>query len=717
MDSFNKNTIIRSDKMKNTLILILVFSIILSGMLPLKAYGEAVDEKILEDVVLKLKELFNISNDYDNFTSRVNSYDDEVSFYLNWSDSNEELPNISIHTDSKGNVISFNRSYNQSIETDTKLPNISKDDALKSAMDFIKKVDPTVFKEIELKQSSHPISTWDSNYSFRFIRNINDIPYELNNVNIGVDMQTGEVSSFNINWQRGLKFPSKEKIISLGEAKEAYKEDIGLKLVYKGRGRNITMDRGETEEIYYLTYTTIGDLKAIDAKTGKAVDISSYRVFLNGAELTTEDMSTGGGELFITPEEREVIDKLKGLKSIEEVEKVAREILDLDDKHELLRKNLYSSWDDPDEFFYSLGFVKAIEEREYSTEISINAKTLELMNFYKYRDADTDAKAAINESEAIELAKGFINKINPDKIDEIELLERNHMNHDEKYHRFNFIRKVDDIYVESDAISIGVDAVNKDINSYNINWYQGEFSSKDNIISRDKAYEVLFDEIGLDLNYTNIYNYEHINGEQEREVKLVYSISQDKPNIIDAFTGEILDYSGNNYKDNAIPAYNDIDYSHAKDKIMTLAEYGIGFSGDKFNPRDLINQEDFLYLLWRSMNPYRGFVEEDMDEVYKDLVRQNIVKTDEENRERAVTKEEAVKFVIRAMNYEKLAEIPNIYADMFADGEDIDSNLKGHMTIAYGLKIRKGDGTENIKPKYELKREDAATVIYNYMFN
>ena len=116
------------------------------------------------------------------------------------------------------------------------------------------------------------------------------------------------------------------------------------------------------------------------------------------------------------------------------------------------------------------------------------------------------------------------------------------------------------------------------------------------------------------------------------------------------------------------------------------------------------------------MNPYRRSSETDIDEVYRSLISQNIIKEEEENRERAVTKEEAVKFVIRAKNYEKIAQIPDIYADIFNDGADIDPDLKGYLTLAYGLKIINGDGTDNIRPKYELSREDAASIFYNYMF-
>ena len=703
--------------MKNTLILMLVFSIVLSGILPLKAYGQTVDEKLLEDVVLKFKGLLQISDDYDNFTSRVNSYDDEVSFYLGWSDSKEQLPSINIQADSKGNIISFNRYSNNPIESETRLSRISKDEALNMARDFIEKIAPDVFKELELKESLQAISTWDRNYSFSFIRNINDIPYNSNTVNISIDMESGEVSDLYINWERNLKFPSVNNIISLDEAKEVYEEEIGLKLVYKQKGRSILRDNGQVDNNYYLAYTNLGNPKAIDAKTGKSINLSYYSMYSGAEKATTEDSMSDGGQMpIITPEEREEIDKLKGLKSIEEVEKEARDILDLDNSYKLRSKNLNSSWNNPDEFYYSLGFIKTIDEKEYSTDISINAKTLELINFNKYRSFNSEAKATIDKKEALELAKGFIGKINPDKIDQIELLENNFSNDNDQYYGFSFIRKVDGIYVESDHISIGVDAVNKDIYSYNINWYKGDFPSKDKIISIDKAYELLFQKIGLNLNYTNIYKVENISKGQESEIKLVYSISQDKPSIIDASTGDILDYSGDPYKENKIIEYRDIDNSYARDKIITLAEYGVGFSSDKFNPRDTISQEDFAYLLWRSMNPYGGLLEQDMDEIYKGLIRQRIIKAEEENRERALTKEEAVKFIIRAMNYEKLAEIPNIYANIFNDDEDIDPNLKGHMTLAYGLKIINGGGSESVKPKYEIKREDAASIIYNYMF-
>lgn len=97
------------------------------------------------------------------------------------------------------------------------------------------------------------------------------------------------------------------------------------------------------------------------------------------------------------------------------------------------------------------------------------------------------------------------------------------------------------------------------------------------------------------------------NSEGIRDLRLIYLIDKEKPSIIDAFTGQILDNSGKPYRETTIPLYNDIDNSYAKEKILVLTEYGVGFSGDRFYPKEKIKQEDFLFLLWKAMNPYRAY--------------------------------------------------------------------------------------------------------------
>ncbi len=117
----------------------MALSLILSNMAPIRVYAESELDKQLEKIVLKVKELMDISEEYDTFDSRVNSYDKDITFYLNWSDSKEKLPSISIAVDSKGNIKSYNRYYPYYEEPEKKLPNYSREEGEKIALEFIKK--------------------------------------------------------------------------------------------------------------------------------------------------------------------------------------------------------------------------------------------------------------------------------------------------------------------------------------------------------------------------------------------------------------------------------------------------------------------------------------------------------------------------------------------------------------------------------------------------
>lgn len=698
--------------MRNNFIFLLVLSLILGSFSSI-AFGEANLDGKLEEVITKVKKTFNISNDYDNFTSRINSYDNKTFFYLNWSDSTGKLKNISVNADIDGNIIYFDQYDSVYKEPESKLAKYTKDEAIKIAKEFIIKVSPDLLDKITLSQEENAMYIWDTMYYFNFIRTVNGIPFSENSISINVNKYTGEVNNYSVNWDRDLVFPSPEKVISFEEGKKAYKDEIGLKLIYKNSYSPIKILGTDKETNYFLAYSTLdGNRKAIDALTGKVIDLNYYGPYFGRGEAAMEKTMDSS---VITPEERVEIDKLSGIKSIEEIEKLARNILEIDETYKLSNKNLYSYWKNPGQYLWNLYFIKKVDENNTLTaDISLDGKTGEVISFNRYKPIDQNAKPVIKKEEALKLAQEYINRIYSDKKDKVELLNYEYLKDDAVSYYFNFVRKIDDIYVESDRINVGVDAVNKIVTSFSLDWFKGEFPPKGQVIPVDKAYEVLWDKIGYDLIYTRVYDFSKPENENV-EIKLVYVVNPTKPLIISSSTGELLDYSGNPYKEQKITEYTDIDNSYAKDKIKTLAEYGISFDTSEFKPKEKITQKDFLYLLWKSIYPYRTY--DTVDEVmYKDLANMNIVRENEKNPERFVTKEEGVKFIIRAMRYDKIAEIENIFKELWKDQKDISKGLEGHMAIAYGLKILVGDGSNNIRPKYELKREDAGSLIYNYMF-
>ena len=271
-------------------------------------------------------------------------------------------------------------------------------------------------------------------------------------------------------------------------------------------------------------------------------------------------------------------------------------------------------------------------------------------------------------------------------------------------------------YVLDDAIRVSVDLTEGKIVEYEMDWYNGKLPSKDKVISIDEAYNILFDQIGMEVRYTVPNRYEKTDN-KKLEAILVYGLKKDKPNDIDANTGKILNYEGIPYEKREKISYKDIEKSYAKDKINILTQYGIGFSGNEFKHSEKLNQRDFLFLLAKANNSYLSSDISNNDEkLYSYLINTGIVKDDEKAPKKIMTKEEAIKYIIRALKYDKVADLNNIYKDLFKDTKDINPELKGYVSIAYGLKIVEGSNGY-LRPKAELKREDGANLIYNFLFS
>jgi hypothetical protein len=204
------------------------------------------------------------------------------------------------------------------------------------------------------------------------------------------------------------------------------------------------------------------------------------------------------------------------------------------------------------------------------------------------------------------------------------------------------------------------------------------------------------------------------------EVKLVYSPKRDKPLIFDANNGAILNYDGQPYKEVKPANYSDISGHFAEKQIAALADNGVALEGTTFKPDSNITQKDFLYLIAKSLH-YDSYVpfgakdeKSETDKLYAFLTREGIIKGNEKAPDSLVTKEDGVKFIIRALKYDKVADIKGIYICTFKDKSKINSDLIGYVAIAQGLKIVNGsDGYFN--PKKNLTRAEGAIVIYNYM--
>lgn len=677
------------------LAIILTILIVFYTFFPENTFGEPDYNKKLESAISKSKQLFNITDDYDSFDSSVSSYNGDTVFYLSWNDSSGKLGAISVSVYSDGNIINFNK-YRPYYENQSKLPRIKKDEGLDLAIEYIKKINPNVVDNLKYRETNEPINPKSQEYNYEFTRMVNNVPYLNNNLIVSIDKNSGELLSYNLNWDYNLAFSDKNGIMSLNKAKLLYKEKIGLHLVYR-------KDYTTEEPRLYLVYTSLYGDKGIKAKDGS---IFSYN------RNNMDDLNKGEEEN-TGIDEKKTINSISNLLSEREAIESARKMLDIDSSYITNNINLYSYWKNKGKYVWTMNFTKEDEENIiYNYNVSIDAKTGDLISFYFDAPIDEIDEIKFDWESAFTIAKEYIEKNDPDKLEEIELFDDvpNEKVNEGQY-CFNFIRKYNGAYVAGDSITINVDGRNGQVIGYNMEWYKGEIPDTPINIQLEDAYNIMFEEIGFKLEYIKE---DKVDSEK---IILGYLVSPNKPLIISAETGEVLDYYGKPFKENTVQRYKDIDDSYAKDKIEMLAEHGVVIPSNKFKPREKITQSEFLSLLIKANIPNFNLDDErSIDNLYNYLINIKIIDEDERTPDKIITREEGVKYIIKFMRYDKLADANYIYRDIFKDSSNIDTELKGYISVAHGLKIIEGYNGY-ICPKEELSRQDAAIMIYNYLFN
>ncbi len=722
--------------MKKKLSLMVALVFVFTMALPLQAFGAGVDAG-LENAIKIAKSLFEIPEDY-RFESGINSEGGKNVFSLNWRSAGSDDSYIMVRIDDKGMVLSY-ESYKPSGKAQSgKLPKISRQEARLKADAFIKKVTPEIVDEIKYEENNQN-NLMDSTYYFNYYRIANNIPFYNNRVSVYVNRETGEVQTFYATWTDGLVFPEPGKHITMDQARDAYKRNLGLELIYKYSYTNAD-DKLRIYPVYTPRYEN--DIYAIEAFTGEKIKVGyGYYGPYNGSasnekQMLMDAVRGAGGRVTLSPEEIKAVQEASGLKTAEEAEKISRaaKFLELTDAFKLSNYSLNPSWPVKTDYVWNLRFNKAETEAagsEYAN-VSIDAKTGMILSFYRSTPYREDAAAKYGLEEAKAVVDSFVKANYPELYAQVAYdtdYEENAISSQgteaPRSFSFKYDRLVNGVAFPENGITAEYDAVNGKMTSFAISWFNTDFPGIANVIAPDAAYEKLFADIGLELQYKADNTRDSArkiavpSSVEIPEIKLVYSLKPDKPLFIDAGNGTVLDNNGNPYKEVKPVSYTDIKGSFAEKQIMVLAENGVYLDGTEFKPKAEITQKDFFILLSRTLNYYGTIIttnssQKDIDELYAFLEKEGIVKAGDAAPSAAVTREDAVKFLIRALKFDRVADIKDIFVKSFKDQSEINSSLSGYVAIAAGLNIVTGDNGY-FSPKEKLTREAAAVMIYNYL--
>ena len=713
----------------------------------------------MEAMIKKVRPKIDVPEEFEEFlwNFTAGSYYSLPSWSFTWTDN--QTGEISVKCDNDGNITNY-RFYDYLSDYSASLPQKTPKDFEQTAIDFIAKTAPYT-KNTTLKLDKvQPASLYSNLYTYFFLRYENNVIVPDNSISVAINHKTGKVERFSASFTHKIAFDLPENIISVEKAKDILKENQNMILSY--RLKNEYNDKGELESRRaYLVYTPEKSYISVDAVTGEvylerntwsvaeknmsAGGSSNDKVMGNLTFDAAEQESAREDGYVLTEKELEQLTVLENLITKEEAIKVVTSNSDLYidkdatavsaslDKNYKQPVPLSAGLDEQENDFYvwNISFSAPYNEEKYHTSgmrASVNAHTGELISFsadtpdfYYYTENELDIpELKYTALEAKDIADKFIKKMQPEKYENIRYSD-NYAFSPIRYidleggsrvpvygnYSFNFVRQNEGVDFTYNSFNVACDLITGKITNYNYNWYDYvDFESPKDAIGEKEALMSLYSYDGFGLNYEinsdytyNKYLADSTDGKYidydelyttNTYSRAVYSLYNAGTTIIRALDGKMIDYSGEEYKEFTGYNYSDIDSHWAEDIIVSFANANIGFDGDKFLPDEKITKEELtnIYTQCRFYTVDEIFSEGDF-----------------------VTRMDAVKHIISALGYSKIASLENVFITDFADNLELLPGDVGFLAIARGLGFAHGDG-ETFRPYDTLTRAEALALAY-----
>lgn len=650
-----------------------------------------VDDKTVEKLVLKAKEIFNIKDVYDNFEVNSSSDNDYGTIYnLSWSkkDGSSDL-NVSISNDM--HITNYNKYENKKYET--LKPNYSYEALKKYAIDTIKKIDPVNAKSLKLNESSYQNYIDDNAYIFNFDRYVGDRRVIGDGASITINYVDKSVKRYSLNYNHGFDFSKTAEFdalksnLTMDEAINIFKENKYLKPMIK-----FVIDEKKDPRITFKTiYSNELNANYFVNSTSKKYERYDYPIFLNN--FMTKDAAAEGAMDGLSEYEVKGIDKIKSIKSKDEAVKKAKTFVKDASKAKVTLSNLNQDYISKD-YVYNINMEIGKDEKKTYYNISLDAKDLTLLRFSTYNNFDSgdNDKKDLNSDELKKIALDYIKK-NASDIDEKDL-ELMATENNTAY----FVRVMDGYYIPENSISIGVSKDTKEINEYSRAWYRKPIKYEKAKKSIDEAYDVVKKEI----NYEEAYQYIRDKSDPAKSSAVLTYMPKNTKIEMDAISGKLAK------SNEELKNYSDIDKSKYKDKAILLKQMGYAYIEDEIMPEKNLKQKDFITFVYI-------FGSRDSDEIidnaYQRALREGVIKANEVNREKEITNMDLAKFMIRLKGMEELV------------GKDIFKNINtktkltkeenAYLSLANALGYISG---KTIDKNAKVNRDEFINIVYNYVF-
>jgi len=657
------------------------------------------EDNTIEKALLSVKSRIMPTDLFENFTSEKSTTELEDTYRFVWETSGDKYSRLRVVINGEDIITNYSFSdENSSYDQKPTVNKMTSDEAILYAQEHIYTLNPKLRDEIRIIAPRYD-ELYSKEYTFNVQRTHNgvDVYEDTGYITISSDGKT--LRSFYINYTPNLEF-NDEKFLTKDEAIEHYTQKMPLDLVYE---ISYNTEKSKSASLMYIPSAEYNTY--IRATDGGVFTPDHYSVYgevglKNSAASGMARDESASDKIIFSDAERAEINEVNGLIGLKEAEKLVRENKALSIDQNLVLKNSTVNGDfyEDGKYLYNMTFYSDIEGE--SVNVSCNAKTGEIIYYYRHKnnsnpDTVTDEEAEkIAQSKVNELAKKYF-----ENEKDMYVLE------DSKNGTLTFKRQVNGILCPQNEIRITISKKDGLVNSFNINHDNINFPQNENVISPYMIHKCLFEQYEYTLKYVRSYD------KEKKAYQAVGVYMFDNHYIkLDALTGEMAVSS----TEEAIEDYTDIDGHYAKDAINTLKRFAIGFSGGKFEPDKTINIGEFLSLL-NTVFDY-GTTPIILKDSYNYKIaydyglRRELINKDEDTKN-PLTREKACIMLIKALGYEDVAKLESIYIPKFAD---VKNNI-GYISILCGMGIVNGDGSGNFSPDTNLTRASAAMMLYNYL--
>jgi len=676
----------------------------------------------LESAIQIIKENFEISKDFTEFTSGFNNYDSRQIWSLNWSSTGQSGGSFASQVDAVSgeilNIYSW-EAFKQSQYYE--LPKISREEAEKIAAGIVQKLTGPKYSQLKYVNENTIIpvnSQAQTVFSFRWQRIANGIPLQGDDANIQIDAKTGKVISWYINWN-SVVLPEIDGIINTGKVMKSFTDSKLLELQYfltpVYRPLTTENSRENVQLVYLMKYNGI-----IDAYTGKPlIPDPDQWVLTDGSMMggmgSSENISKSAVPL--TPQEQKEIEDNSKLISQEKAVEFVKQWVEIPSDYTLKSINLYKDSSLRDDKIWSFQWGTANQLQ--SIDARVNASNGELTGFSCYDSTQPGSEVesgqnAINREAAQAIAENFLKKIQPEKFlqtklkaDNVSSLEKSIPETESNLITFNYERFVNGVLFPSNQMTITINPVTKKITSYNLNWWDLNFPQLSQALSQTNAENLFLKARPLELQYIILYKGD------TKEARLVYkpsTTSNQTSDLMDAKDGIFLNWEGKPLKEQISPCiFTDITGNFAEKEITALGLAGIlGEYGNQFKPQENITAISLLKALLLIKNGSMENILQEAD-ILKQARELGWIK-EEISPSQPVSKEMFSKIIIRYLGLEKIAEISNIYTSKYNDIQSLPQISQGYISLATGLGIVQAEG-ENFNPDKAFTRAETAWSI------